>query len=152
MDVDSDSVRSDLNDDTALDSQGRLSSPRRSLNSRDEEELASPQSKHQSFKKSSKARTKKGTLTDSSKVSKYLLGKVAAHSTIDINSGYMVSISENGKGVLNTIKYNNSKKHVNLQAFNCSGDLQNTPITFEEVGRIKMQETPIERDNAVVMV
>lgn len=151
MDVDSDSVRSELDDGAALDSQGRLSSPRRSINSGDEEEMVS-QSKLQSYKKSTKGRSKKGPLPEASKVSKYLLGKVAAHSTININAGYMVSISENGKGVLNTIRFNARQKRVTAQAFTSSGDLQHSPITFEEVGKIKMQETPIERDNAVVMV
>jgi len=36
----------------------------------------------------------------------YLLGRIAAFPCIDINGEYLVSINENGKGILNTIKYN----------------------------------------------
>jgi hypothetical protein len=40
-----------------------------------------------------------------------LLGKIATHPTIDISEGYLVSISENGKGMLHSMKMNVVKKN-----------------------------------------
>lgn len=37
------------------------------------------------------------------------MGKVAPFSTIDISGEHMVSVSENGKGFLNILKYNRTK-------------------------------------------
>lgn len=71
---------------------------------------------------------------DTAPTSKYLLGRVAPYSTIDIADGYIASVSENGKGVLNKIAYTKTK-HLNLQAFNPSHP---SPIVFEELNRIQV--------------
>ena len=42
---------------------------------------------------------------------KYLLGKISTYPTVDIAEGYLVSISENGKGLLMSLKRHGEKKN-----------------------------------------
>jgi hypothetical protein len=81
-----------------------------------------------------------------------LLGRVAPYSTIDINQGHIVSVSENGKGVLNHIKYVKTK-NLNLQTYNQSNSSMPVyPINFEEISKISVSNDIDSNKNPVTIV
>ena len=77
--------------------------------------------------------------------------------TIDISGEFMVSVSENGKGFLNSIKFiqHKSKKgnYLNVKEYNNNDPgMPNSPISFEEIKKFKISEDLYDSSNPVIMV
>ena len=109
-----------------------------------------------SQKKSKRKESSKFMHKEQPKVNKYLLGKIAMYPTIDISGEFMVSVSENGKGFLNEIKYisnkNNKGGYLNVQEFNNNDAGVHNPISFEEIKKFKISEDVYDSTNPVIMV
>lgn len=85
----------------------------------------------------------------------YLLGRIAAFPCIDINGEYLVSINENGKGILNTIKYNTkigTKLGKNTKKLPTGNDSSLNPIQFAEVKKFKISNETIDSAMAVFTI
>jgi len=107
---------------------------------------------------SGQASNKKVAIVPIKTVSKYLLGRISTYPTVDLCEGYLVSLSENGKGMLFSLKRNVEKKQAwrNKQEFKMKdldlNPITQNPVSFEELHKFKVSEAPLEHSNPVFMV
>ena len=81
------------------------------------------------------------------KTNPYLMGKIVPYPIIDLQEQYLVSVSENGRGMLHTIKHNSRQIHkvsTKLQKKRTMKskhiDYDSNPINFEEIAKFKVSE------------
>lgn len=87
----------------------------------------------------------------------YLMGKISKFPIIDLKSEYLVSVNENGRGMLHQIKYQSYKKISNLflanqrsSRINLDSDIN--PISFQEVAKFKVSENPLDSTQSVFTI